>query len=64
MSDVIKGSWKEFKGKVKKKWGKLTDNDLTEIEGKAEELTGKLQKIYGLSKEKAEKEYQDFKKSL
>ena len=42
--DILKGKWKEIKGRVKEKWGKLTDNDLGEIEGKGEKLLGSLQK--------------------
>ena len=42
--DILKGKWQEIKGRVKEKWGKLTDNDLGEIEGKGEKLLGSLQK--------------------
>lgn len=59
-SDTIAGNWKQFKGKVKEKWGKLTDDDLTSIEGKKEQLIGKLQERYGYVKEKAQKEAEDF----
>ena len=58
--DVLRGKWKEIKGGVKAKWGKLTDNDLTEVEGNAEKLVGLLQQRYGYAKDKAEKEYNDF----
>ncbi|HEY3276180.1 MAG TPA: CsbD family protein [Syntrophorhabdaceae bacterium] len=58
--DVLKGKWKEIKGGIKEKWGKLTDDDLTQIEGKQEKLLGILQKTYGYSKEKAEEEYKTF----
>lgn len=61
--DLFEGKWHEIKGKVKEKWGKLTDNDLTEINGKTENLLGKLQKHYGYAKDKAEKEINDFEKS-
>lgn len=50
------GQWKTLKGQVKEKWGKLTDDDLTQIEGKRDQLLGFLQKKYGYSKEKAEAE--------
>jgi len=46
-ADIPKGKWKEMKVEVKAKWGKLTDNDLTEIEGTGEKLLGVLQKRYG-----------------
>ncbi len=58
--DILKGSWKELKGSVMQKWGKLTDDDLTAIEGSATKLVGILQKKYGYDKIKAEKEYSDF----
>ena len=56
-ADILKGKWKEIKGEAKQKWGKLTDDDLTQIEGKEEQLVGLLQKRYGYAKEKAEEEY-------
>jgi len=54
--DQADGNWKQFKGKEKEKWGKLTDDDLTVIEGKREQLVGKIQERYGYQKEAAEKE--------
>ena len=58
--DILKGKWKEIKGGVKEKWGKLTDDEITQIEGKQDKLLGLLQKTYGYSKEKAEQEYKEF----
>lgn len=58
--DIFKGKWKELKGSVKEKWGDLTDDDVTEVEGKAEKLVGILQKRYGYSKDKAQEEYNQF----
>ena len=57
--DILKGKWLEIKGRIKEKWGKLTDNDLGEIEGKGEMLLGLLRKKYGYIKDKAELEYKD-----
>jgi uncharacterized protein YjbJ (UPF0337 family) len=57
--DILKGKWLEIKGRVKEKWGKLTDNDLGAIEGKGEKLLGLLQKRYGYIRDKAEPEYKD-----
>jgi uncharacterized protein YjbJ (UPF0337 family) len=54
--DRIEGNWKEFKGKVQKKWGKLTDDDLNVVQGKRAELAGRLQQRYGFAKDQAEKE--------
>lgn len=61
--DLFEGKWHEFKGKVKEKWGKLTDAELTEIDGKRENLVGKLQARYGLAKDKAEKELDTLEKN-
>ncbi|MFO0824003.1 MAG: CsbD family protein [Gemmataceae bacterium] len=58
--DQVKGNWKQFTGQVKQKWGKLTDDDLTTAEGKRDELAGKLQEKYGMAKEDAERELDDF----
>ncbi|QJR81212.1 CsbD family protein [Alteromonas pelagimontana] len=55
-SDRMKGNWKELKGNVQQKWGKLTDDDLDVIDGKRTELVGKIQQKYGKSREEAEKE--------
>jgi uncharacterized protein YjbJ (UPF0337 family) len=57
--DILKGKWLEIKGRVKEKWGKLTDNDLGEIEGKGEKLLGLLRKKYGYIRDKTELEYKD-----
>jgi uncharacterized protein YjbJ (UPF0337 family) len=58
--DVMKGKWKEIKGEVKRQWGKLTDDDITEAEGNEEKMVGLLQKKYGYAKDKAEEEYRGF----
>jgi uncharacterized protein YjbJ (UPF0337 family) len=58
--ESVKGQWKQFQGKVKQKWGKLTDDDLTQINGKKDELVGRLQERYGYAKEQAEKEADEF----
>ena len=62
--DQIQGNWKQFTGKVKAQWGKLTDDDLTTISGKRDELAGILQERYGYAKEKVETELDAFSKSL
>jgi uncharacterized protein YjbJ (UPF0337 family) len=58
--DRIEGNWKEFKGKAKQQWGKLTDDELTTIAGNREELSGRLQRHYGYAKEQAEREIDDW----
>jgi len=62
--DTLKGKWKEYQGHIKEKWGNLTDDDLTEIEGKRDVLIGKLQTRYGYAKDRAEKELKDFEKNF
>jgi uncharacterized protein YjbJ (UPF0337 family) len=59
-SDQVEGKWKQFKGSVKKRWGKLTDDDLTMLSGKKDELIGKLQERYGYTREQAEREADDW----
>ncbi len=58
--DILKGSWKEMKGRLKEKWGQLTDDELTESEGNEEKFLGILQKRYGYTKERAKQEFDDF----
>ena len=58
--DVMEGNWTEFKGKVQQQWGKLTNDDLDQIEGRRKELVGRIQKRYGYAMDKAEKEVDDF----
>jgi len=56
-NDVLQGKWTQLKGEVRRQWGKLTDDDLTQIEGSSEKLIGKLQERYGYAREQAEREY-------
>jgi uncharacterized protein YjbJ (UPF0337 family) len=56
--DMLKGTWKQLKGNVKKQWGKLTDDDMLAIEGNKDILIGKLQERYGYSRMEAEKDYE------
>lgn len=58
--DQFEGKWKEMKGKVKQQWGKLTDDDLLQIEGNQDELIGRVQQRYGVEREEAEKQVRDF----
>jgi uncharacterized protein YjbJ (UPF0337 family) len=62
--DQVAGKWTQFKGKVKEKWGKLTDDDLEVVAGKRDQIAGKLQQRYGYAKEQAEQELDDFAKTL
>lgn len=56
----VEGSWKQLKGAVKERWGKLTDDDLDVINGKREQLEGKIQERYGYQKDQATKEIDDW----
>lgn len=62
-TQIGKGSMNELKGEVKKMWGKLTDDDLTYLEGGADSIVGKVQKAYGYSKERAQQEFDSFKRN-
>ncbi len=58
--DIVEGNWKQFQGKVKTQWGKLTDDHLDVIAGKRIALAGKIQEIYGISKDEAENQIKNF----
>jgi uncharacterized protein YjbJ (UPF0337 family) len=58
--DRVQGSWKQLTGRVKEKWGKLTDDDLTAINGRREELEGKIQQRYGLAKDQVRQQVDDW----
>jgi uncharacterized protein YjbJ (UPF0337 family) len=62
--DQVEGKWKQLKGVARQKWGKLTDDDLDVINGKQEELVGKLQERYGYTKEQAQKNIEDWANTL
>lgn len=59
-NDQFKGSWKQFKGELKKKWGELTDDDLLEAEGDYDKFLGVVQKRYGDQKEAVSKWVDDW----
>jgi uncharacterized protein YjbJ (UPF0337 family) len=58
--DQLEGKWHQMKGEVKAKWGKLTNDDLDQINGNLEKLIGRLQERYGYARERAEKEVNDY----
>jgi uncharacterized protein YjbJ (UPF0337 family) len=62
-NDRAAGNWHQIKGKVKEQWGKLTDDDLKQLEGKSEQLAGKLQERYGLARDEAERQAKEFRHS-
>ena len=62
--DQMEGNWKSYKGKIREKWAKLTDDDLESIAGKKDRLLGKIQNYYGQKKDAAEKELDTFLSSI
>ena len=61
--DRVEGNWKQLKGKAREKWGKLTDNDLEAIGGKKDQLIGRIQERYGISKDEAQKQADEWVKA-
>lgn len=62
--DKIKGQWEQLHGKLKARWGKLTDDDLMIADGSTEYLAGKLQERYGVARDKAKKQILEFGRDL
>lgn len=62
--DRIEGNWKQFAGKVKEKWGDLTDDEIAQTNGKSEQLEGLVQKKYGYAKDKAREEIDTWSSGL
>ena len=58
--DILKGKWRQIKGEVKSRWGKLTDDDVDRVEGDAEKLIGRVQERYGYLRDEAKREVDDF----
>jgi len=58
--DTVEGNWKQFKGKVREQWGKLTDDDFDVIAGKREQLVGRIQERHGISRDEAERQVKDW----
>ena len=59
-SDILGGMWKQLRGEARQRWGELTDDEVDQIDGNVEKLVGKLQEKYGYTREKAQKEADDF----
>lgn len=62
-SDTIGGNWKQFVGKARERWGKLTDNDWETMAGQKDQVVGKIQERYGITRDEAQKQYDEFNKS-
>jgi uncharacterized protein YjbJ (UPF0337 family) len=61
--DYIQGNWKQLKGSAKERWGKLTDDDLNTISGQRDQLVGKIQERYGIAKQEAERQLEEWRAS-
>jgi uncharacterized protein YjbJ (UPF0337 family) len=59
--DTLKGQWTQLKGAVREQWGKLTNDDVDQIQGKSEQLVGKIQERYGIARDEAQKEVDSWK---
>lgn len=62
--DRIEGQWRQLKGRVRERWGKLTDDDLDRIGGKRDQLVGTLQNMYGIAREEVERQVKEFEDGL
>ena len=60
--DIVEGKWKQFTGSAKERWGKLTDDELDQIAGKRDQLIGKVQEKYGIARDEAEKQVDEWSK--
>lgn len=60
----IEGNWDKFKGKVKEKWGKFTDDDLAKMKGNKDEIVGRIKHVYGTAHDDAVKQSEEFRSSL
>lgn len=61
--DILKGKWRQLKGDVKAKWGRLTDDDLDVIDGNREKLLGRIQETYGCVRKEAEDQLKEWEKT-
>ena len=62
--DQVEGKWKQYKGQAKEKWGKLTDDDLDVVDGKRQQVVRRIQERYGIAKDAAEQQADEFVKTL
>ena len=62
--DQVEGKWKQMKGSVRTRWGKLTDDDLELIKGQKDQLVGKIQERYGIQKDEAQRQVEDWNRTL
>jgi len=60
----VEGNWKQFKGKIKEKWGELTDDEIDKMEGSREQFEGKIQEKYGIGKDQSKRNIDDWLNTL
>jgi uncharacterized protein YjbJ (UPF0337 family) len=58
--DTLKGQWTQLKGQIREQWGKLTNDDLDEVQGRSEQLVGKIQERYGVARDEAQKQVESW----
>jgi uncharacterized protein YjbJ (UPF0337 family) len=61
--DTLKGEWTQLKGKVREQWGKLTNDDLDQIQGRAEQLVGRIQERYGVARDEAQRQVETWRRT-
>jgi uncharacterized protein YjbJ (UPF0337 family) len=62
-SDQMEGKWKQMKGSIKSRWGNLTDDDLTVVEGQKDQLVGRIQERYGIARDEAQKQVDEWNRA-
>ena len=62
-TDQLQGKWKQMKGSIKERWGKLTDDDVDIVNGRSDQLVGKIQEKYGIAKEEAQRQVDEWMRS-
>ena len=62
--DRIAGNWTQWRGRVRERWGKLTDDQLDVVNGRRDQLSGRIQEVYGLSKEEADRQLNNWQRNL
>ena len=58
--DVLEGNWKQLRGRIRQRWARLTEDQLNVIDGKREHLAGKIQELYGLTRDEVDRQIQEF----
>jgi len=63
-TDILKGQWTQLKGQVREQWGKLTNDDIDEVQGRSEQLVGKIQERYGVARDEAQRQVDSWNPSV